>query len=860
MLRTIFAVLALLVVSGSTSFAADWWVRPAGGDYVDENGTSYENAWDGLTRVVWGPGGVEPGDTLWVSGIHIYRMTIYGNITTQAAINVISGTGESTRITIRGDASSMNSSYEDGIVWGAYLDSIMGDWTPTAGRPGVYEYQFRMKQYGDWYFEVNELNVDHFTVLEKKQSIDDVENTPGSFYAADFNTFSTLYVHKLDNGDPTGRILFKKYGYQFRVFSNSYITFKNLTFYAPRPFWIGGDRPTHIRIEGNKFFYGEYWMFGVFDGMDYIEILDNEIAWAGNGIYNVSQTNNAPSYYNYSRNYFHDIGVRASSRNSDAHAIGIQGGHDGIIDGNIIENSGSGPLLYSFLNQELKNTLVTRNYIKNLHTIAGANAYGIGTQMDNLGHADKSGNKFYYNIVDGASTCYRFKFEDEQEFYNNIAINCLIGLSATRTTNLMIFENSVSNLSRKQVVVGVDSGNGGKVASVRQSGTSPDIAGSFTYTPMYKLNFISGGPAELLVGWDFVGATSSVLNTARYIHLTSASGSWAAGDAEGEIYFDKAGGSFEDNENFDQVGGQANIFTMVGNFSRTKLQDGENFTVNGVVTGRISDVTQIGPWVKSRNNIFLYNQRHVAFGTAGERSMYDADYNLYFPDGPEMFSLSYIGTTNLEGMQSGSRLSWILDPNSRIADPLFENLTSNYSASSDFKLTRNSPGIDAGEDVSSDMGLTLDQVKDFTNLNSIVHLTDIGAHEYPYSTVPPTADAGPDQTVDEGDMVTLDATGSSDAIDDIASYLWSYVGPITLPNLDSPTPSYQAPEVGPGSETFTFQVVVTDKGGLTDTDTVTITVRDVPVTNGGDDNGGDGGGGRGTVITTGPSCFISSVF
>ncbi|MFZ2054369.1 MAG: hypothetical protein WAU81_09240, partial [Candidatus Aminicenantales bacterium] len=54
---------AVVVVVCSES--ADWYVRPAGGSYGTENGTSYANAWDGLLRVVWGPGGVQAGDTLW---------------------------------------------------------------------------------------------------------------------------------------------------------------------------------------------------------------------------------------------------------------------------------------------------------------------------------------------------------------------------------------------------------------------------------------------------------------------------------------------------------------------------------------------------------------------------------------------------------------------------------------------------------------------------------------------------------------------------------------------------------------------------------------------------------------------------
>ena len=38
---------------------------------------------------------------------------------------------------------------------------------------------------------------------------------------------------------------------------------------------------------------------------------------------------------------------------------------------------------------------------------------------------------------------------------------------------------------------------------------------------------------------------------------------------------------------------------------------------------------------------------------------------------------------------------------------------------------------------------------------------------------PPTADAGPDQTVDEGDLVTLDGTGSSDPEGETLTFEWT---------------------------------------------------------------------------------------
>jgi hypothetical protein len=100
---------------------------------------------------------------------------------------------------------------------------------------------------------------------------------------------------------------------------------------------------------------------------------------------------------------------------------------------------------------------------------------------------------------------------------------------------------------------------------------------------------------------------------------------------------------------------------------------------------------------------------------------------------------------------------------------------------------------------------------------------------------PPTANAGPDQTVTEGDTVTLDGSASSDADGTIASYSWRQTAgttSVTLSDASSATPTFTAPEVGPEGETLTFQLTVTDDDGATSTtaDTVNVIVQNIPDT------------------------------
>lgn len=102
------------------------------------------------------------------------------------------------------------------------------------------------------------------------------------------------------------------------------------------------------------------------------------------------------------------------------------------------------------------------------------------------------------------------------------------------------------------------------------------------------------------------------------------------------------------------------------------------------------------------------------------------------------------------------------------------------------------------------------------------------------SNTAPTANAGSDQTVDEGDTVNLDGSGSTDPEDGAGglTYAWSVLddggtglttGDLTGANTDSA--SFVAPEVDADTN-IVIQLQVTDSGSLSDTDTVTITVED----------------------------------
>jgi large repetitive protein len=97
---------------------------------------------------------------------------------------------------------------------------------------------------------------------------------------------------------------------------------------------------------------------------------------------------------------------------------------------------------------------------------------------------------------------------------------------------------------------------------------------------------------------------------------------------------------------------------------------------------------------------------------------------------------------------------------------------------------------------------------------------------------PPVANAGPDQVVNEGDRVTLSGTGSHDSDGEIVSYSWGIEDSddespaIILDGQNTPIVTFTTPKVGSDvdSNSYLFELTVTDNEGLTGSDTSKVVV------------------------------------
>lgn len=94
---------------------------------------------------------------------------------------------------------------------------------------------------------------------------------------------------------------------------------------------------------------------------------------------------------------------------------------------------------------------------------------------------------------------------------------------------------------------------------------------------------------------------------------------------------------------------------------------------------------------------------------------------------------------------------------------------------------------------------------------------------------PPTAVTGPDQTINEGVLVSLDGGLSSDPDNDTISYLWTQLaGPaVALDTSDPIHPTFTAPTVPVGGATLTFQLVVSDGQFSSEPAAVNVVVKNV---------------------------------
>lgn len=121
----IFVVLSSMLLL-SQAYATDYYVRPSGNSYGSGNGTSYANAWSGISNINWST--VDSGNgILWIDGTHTQSMTVGADGESGAPIYIkaysgsasLQGINTSGRSYVTIDGLTVQNSSGDGISFHA---------------------------------------------------------------------------------------------------------------------------------------------------------------------------------------------------------------------------------------------------------------------------------------------------------------------------------------------------------------------------------------------------------------------------------------------------------------------------------------------------------------------------------------------------------------------------------------------------------------------------------------------------------------------------------------------------------------------------------------------------------------------
>ena len=198
------------------------------------------------------------------------------------------------------------------------------------------------------------------------------------------------------------------------------------------------------------------------------------------------------------------------------------------------------------------------------------------------------------------------------------------------------------------------------------------------------------------------------------------------------------------------------------------------------------------------------------------------------------------------------------------SDPEMQTLTYAWTQTAGVDVTLSDataamPTFTAATQLLADAVLTFSLVVSDGNMDSTADTVTITVNAGMNDA--PTANAGPDQIVDEGAMVTLDGRASADPEREAITYAWTQTSGMSVTlagrggneRMDTRRPRFKAPVELVVAAELVFSLVVTDaRGKASPADLVTITVtageNDAPTANAGPDQIVDGGVGVGVGV------------
>lgn len=250
-----------------------------------------------------------------------------------------------------------------------------------------------------------------------------------------------------------------------------------------------------------------------------------------------------------------------------------------------------------------------------------------------------------------------------------------------------------------------------------------------------------------------------------------------------------------------------------------KIKDLSNFTMNIELDEyeRIAYVTFVKDNIKIDSMITEYE--HTEDGDRMILEISDGSKNFFecikkeCPEFPKRGDSIYLLLSTIKSDYIDSDKDGIIDGLDKFPEDI------NYQSDSDqdgmpdswevqYGLNPNDP-TDATKDLNGNNKTNLQEFKDGTNPKNHI----------------PTANAGADQTIKEGESVILDASGSSDVEDDAdaLTYIWTWKSDTDNSTLEKEAKSFEVAGLKVGVHTFTLTVADTE--GASSSDEVKVTVE-----------------------------------
>ncbi len=406
--------IAILLLIAFECSGATWYVRPGvftsldgsghpiptSSVYGSQDGTSYANAWNGITSVTWGVSGVNTGDTLYVCGTNIFKFVGAGGDVKNQGTNLIGASG----VTIR-----MDYAPDPGYLFGGYVNpfgagaAYLG---PDAN--GVYRQTLLSSQTLPPQFYITGNNI---LRLKARTSITWADGLGGQFL--DSGNGTTNYVQLPGGAVPTTvNMASSQRGWAFDFNYQSNLTFIGCHFINAdcngqengclkhkipvNPYTTAAN---HITFTNCTFFDSKE--FFLYPGENNFSFLSCETARSPTIVYSlINSTTLAPNWILVSNCFAHEIGT-TEYHSIDNNAVGIQGGSYHTITHNIFSNTGPAIVLWTGGNVAMLSNTISFNYITLGQTNVGGNSAGISISGDNAGApaGKRLGHRVFNNII-----------------------------------------------------------------------------------------------------------------------------------------------------------------------------------------------------------------------------------------------------------------------------------------------------------------------------------------------------------------------------------------------------------------------------------------------------------------------------